>query len=270
MKLKLTALILILGGFSCILYIRSLSKINNSPDNNANIVSYYITDIDRDGKEELLVITASSSNADSANTVNSDRNSQEDKFNDDRTALINPEKHGDLLSIYSDFTLKNNKPYVQGEPVQTYELWKLMPSKVQAGDVDGDGFEEITVCVYKTVKFDNKPDKRPFFYSTKSGALAPFWLGSRLARPFSEYTLYDLDQDGADEIVSIERLQDGSEIIVMYDWKGLGFEVNAMSEPLKAKASFANNIHFKEENLKVKTGGAAFILELKGERIILN
>ena len=118
-------------------------------------------------------------------------------------------------------------------------------------DIDGDGRVEIGVCVYKTAKFHPVPAKRPFFYALQDGRLQPVWLGSRLARPFADYRLFDLDGDGVDEIVSIESVQSGNQLLALYDWKGFGFEVQAISDEYQGEIVFLTHTNTRQDAILV-------------------
>lgn len=101
---------------------------------------------------------------------------------------------------------------------------ELNPWKVIAGDIDGDGKDEISIGMYKKSPFHQVMAKRPFIYSFENGKLEPKWRGSRLSRPFIDYNFYDIDGDDIDEIISIEILENNRKVINTYKWKGFGFE----------------------------------------------
>jgi len=149
-----------------------------------NIVSSSKSDLDKDGTVEELYLTA------------------------EKGSL-----YGKELVI-----TKNN------EEAGRYDLEALKPWKVQVADVDGDGENEISVGVYKTAEFHPVMAKRPFIYSWNEGVLSPKWLGSRLSRPFDDYIFCDIDEDGMEELISIELLPNGRKVINSYKWKGFGFE----------------------------------------------
>lgn len=121
------------------------------------------------------------------------------------------------------------------------DLSRLRPMKVQLGDVNGDGVNEVAVCAYKTAKFHPVMAKRPFFFDLNQGNLIPVWLGSRLSRPFDDYILSDIDRDGRAEIVSVERLESGACVLAAYFWKGFGFEMLAQSEGYDGELRFAHD-----------------------------
>lgn len=100
----------------------------------------------------------------------------------------------------------------------------LNPWKLSIGDIDGDGIKDISLGVYKESPLHPIMAKRPFIYSYKDERIVPKWRGSRLSRPFDDYLFYDIDDDGVDEIVAIEILEDKRRLINTYKWKGFGFE----------------------------------------------
>jgi hypothetical protein len=101
------------------------------------------------------------------------------------------------------------------------------------GDVDGDGRIEALVLVTGYARFDPQPALRPFVYGWDGARLYPKWLGSRLSRPFDDATLGDLDGDGRDELVAVERTRDGRRELAAYRWRGFGFERLATSDPVE-------------------------------------
>lgn len=157
-----------------------------------NIITGCVSDINIDGKPEILII------------------------------LGKGQIYGDELIIYSYSNIL--------EEISRHSLLGLNPWKVLTCDVDGDGVREISIGVYKTSKFHPVMAKRPFIYSYNGKNLSPKWLGSRLSRPFDDYIFVDLDKDNMDEIVSIEVLKDNKKALNSYKWKGFGFEAIGESE----------------------------------------
>ena len=181
-----------------------------------DIVSYFVGDVTNDGEPELLVISGAGK-------------------------IDTGERYGQFLlvcdaSFADDLT---SLRYIPSEKIyHRIDLAGIMPMKVQIGDVNGDGINEVAICVYKTAKFHEVMAKRPFFFDLVDGNLIPVWLGSRLSRPFDDYILHDINADGIDEIISIELLEDGKRVIAAYVWKGFGFEVHAESKAFDGVLSF--------------------------------
>ncbi len=181
-----------------------------------DIVSYCTGDVTDDGIPELLLITGDGE-------------------------IDTGERHGQLLLVCNDTAEADlsRLGYIPPEKIQfSFDLSEINPMKVQLGDINGDGVDEVAVCVYKTAKFHPVMAKRPFFFDLAEGNLIPVWLGSRLSRPFDDYILYDLNDNGMDEIISIEQLEDGRRVVAVYNWKGFGFEILAQSEAFDGELCF--------------------------------
>ena len=65
-----------------------------------------------------------------------------------------------------------------------------------------------------------------------------------LSRPFIDFVLYDIDNDGWDEIISIEILKDSSYKINSYKWKGFGFEGYLESKDLQTMPRFHTDSNY--------------------------
>ena len=162
------------------------------------IVSDYISDIDGDETDEILAITG-----DAGQEYGSD------------FRILKLELTGGAVSI---------------SEMNRIDLKAFNPWKVQTCDVDGDGTLEVSFGVYKTSRFHPVMAKRPFIYNLHDNGISPKWRGSRLSRPFDDYIFSDINADGADEIISIEYLDDGKKAVNSYAWKGFGFEGIGESE----------------------------------------
>lgn len=162
-------------------------------DKEINIISSYISDINNDYSDELLMITGKSNGS-----------------------------FGENLLIFShDEELKE---------IYRRHFKILNPWKVEVCDVDGDGIKEVSMGVYKKAQFHPVMAKRPFIYNWHGDDISPKWRGSRLSRPFEDYIFADIDGDGLDEIISIENLEDKRKVVSSYRWKGFGFERRAESK----------------------------------------
>lgn len=156
------------------------------------VLSWCISDLDRDGDDKVLLITGGDNRA----------------YDHILT--------GDTLIIL-DFD-----GYFREIFNQSFNV--LNPWKVQTADVDGDGIIEISLGVYKEAPFHPVMAKRPFIYSWQENGLVPKWQGSRLSRPFEDYIFADLDGSGGDELIASELLENGGKVLQAYSWKGFGFE----------------------------------------------
>ena len=166
------------------------------------------------------------------------------------------ERHGRFLlvcDISAEADIK--KPgYIPPDKIHyRIDIEEKKPLKVQLGDINGDGVNEVAICVYKTAKFHPIMAKRPFFFDLVDGNLIPVWLGSRLSRPFDDYILYDIDDDNIDEIISIEQLENGNRAIAVYNWSGFGFEMFTQSE------EFGGNLSFNIDGKTSETGEVSVV-----------
>lgn len=142
-----------------------------------------------------------------------------DNIKEDRILLIEAdkkEKFGKQVIILS-FNGRI-KSYLE-HTFQNLNIWK-----VTAGDIEGDGKKEISFGVYKSTRFHPELEKRPFIYSWNGKGISPKWLGSCLSRPFEDYIFLDIDSDGMDEIVSLEKEKGNTNLISCYKWNCFGFK----------------------------------------------
>ena len=98
------------------------------------------------------------------------------------------------------------------------------PWKIRISDVDGDSQPDICVGVWKKTRFHQIFANRLFIYDWNGREIFPKWLGSRLSSPFFDFTFEDINQDGVDELISLELQRNGLNRIMSYKWTGFGFE----------------------------------------------
>ena len=159
----------------------------------ANTLKYCYTDVTGGIEEELILLTPSK-----------------------ETTLYG--QAGDILYILSP----GKSLYGRHDIIFKFDVSAMKPLNVMAGDVNRDGVNEISLKVYKAAEYDPVPAQRPFFFNVSRGKLEAVWLGSRLARPFVDYALADLNGDGYDEIVSLETAPGGF-LLAAYEWDSFGF-----------------------------------------------
>lgn len=204
-----------------------------SSDAMKGIVSFFLADVDQDGDQELLTIEAYSES----------QRTEEGAY------------YGNVLCIADEFSLDDDKTIVLDKTDSyRFDMGNDKPLRVQVGDIDGDGNQEISVVTYKTTKFHPVLQKRPFFYRLTEGKLEKVWLGSRLSRPFLDFALFDVDQDQIDEIVAIEYDQDGQELVAVYDWEGFGFDLKYDYPKDEDEIVFPTGYHEHLQSMQIKGG----------------
>ena len=182
------------------------------------VLEYALGDIDGDNKEELIVLTKNIFS----------------KFGRD---IVIYSSKDELIELYRE------------------DFSELKPWKIVVGDIDGDNIDEISVGVYKETIFHKVMAKRPFIYSYLDKGLQPKWRGSRLSKPFVDYTFFDIDGDNIEEIIAIEILKDGRKSLNSYKWRGFGFEgfLEGQNNYQNLELTIAENgiiIFVKDEGMK--------------------
>ena len=152
------------------------------------VVDLSLCDLDGDAKEEVLAIIGR-----------------------------RDERYGDRFLVFSCEDGKITKI------TKDINLTKLRPWRIKAGDIDGDGKNEVLLGVYKKTRFDRKKNNRLFIYGWDKDDLFPKWLGSSLSLPFYDFAVGDIEGKGKETLVSLERLKDGGSRVMIYEWSGFGF-----------------------------------------------
>ncbi len=116
-------------------------------------------------------------------------------------------------------------------------LWQGVPKrwnawKLEIGDVEGDGIQELVLGVRKPTRFYRAEDNGLFILGWNGNYAYSKWLGSRLSKPYLDFALALLDDPSAVRVVSLETLRDRRLCIVVYRWRSFGLQGMWQSEPL--------------------------------------
>lgn len=136
------------------------------------------------------------------------------------------------------------------------DISELNPWKVQFANIDG-GEVELALGVYKKSPYHDEMVKRLFLYNVdfKNKRLKPKVRISRLSNPLVDFMMYDIDGDGFDEIVSIEKDIRGKFNLNGYDYvNSFVFEKNYMSKKFDTEPEFideSGTIKVKGEEYKI-------------------
>lgn len=100
-----------------------------------------------------------------------------------------------------------------------YPAWK-----VRVADLDGDGRDEVLLGIWSSVQRHDEPQphRAVWVLGWRNGRLEALWRGSSLARPLRDFQAVELDDDGRDELLSLERTDSGC-MVSAYRWSGFGF-----------------------------------------------
>ncbi|MDO5028694.1 MAG: hypothetical protein Q4E36_05455, partial [Bacillota bacterium] len=134
----------------------------------------------------------------------------------------------------------------------------MNPWKIQFCNIDG-GQEEVAIGVYKESPHHKVMAKRVFLYNIdyERQRLSPKIRISRLSNPLEDFIMADLDQEGRDSIISLERLKDGSSQLAAYKWTNFSFDRSYSSQSFQAELIFLD----KEALIKIDEQEAQLYVE---------
>ncbi|MHB1000068.1 MAG: FG-GAP repeat domain-containing protein [Armatimonadota bacterium] len=158
---------------------------------------------------------------------------------------------------------------VQRDGPRLKAIWRqknLNPWKLEIADVDGDGKKEVIAGVWKKSPKDPVMAKRVFVYTWNGERLMPKWLGSRLSRRFSDFTFFDINSDGWDELLAMEEAPGGNHRVSAYRWRVFGFDWLDCSKELSGLTGFATN----QNGVFAGTGDANLKVEYRRNHIMLS
>ncbi len=163
--------------------------------------------------------------------------------------------------FYNEVTLSD------GENVKTHvfkDKYTLNIWKWQTGRVNDENNEDVVFGVYNIAPHHRIMTNRVFIYTVKDLELQPKFRASRLTYPISDFTLYDIDGDGYDEVVAIEKYK-GESYISAYKEYDLKIERVYFD-----KFSFEISRFLEDgENLSVETEKGTFNVGLKNKEVYL-
>ncbi|MBI5555787.1 MAG: CapA family protein [Elusimicrobia bacterium] len=98
------------------------------------------------------------------------------------------------------------------------------PWKIRAGDVDGDGEQDLIVGVWKATKYFPQIENHIFVYNRFDDYIYPKWLGSKLGPSFSDFEILNVNNDAKDDLVTYASGQNNEKGPLAFTWDGFGFK----------------------------------------------
>lgn len=141
----------------------------------------------------------------------------------------------------------------------TLNIWKW-----KTGRVNDENNEDVVFGVYNIAPHHRIMTNRVFIYTVKDLELQPKFRASRLTYPISDFTLFDIDGDGYDEVMAIEKYK-GDTYISAYKEYDLKIERVYFGKFLFEISRFSND----SENLSVETEKGTFNVGLKNKEVYL-
>lgn len=122
---------------------------------------------------------------------------------------------------------------------QWHGLDKYHPWQLAAGDVNGDGAAEFALGAWTRAVYDPRWAERPWLYRWKNGEPFALWLGSRLAHPFTDFTLAALATEEPAFLVAVEGTRSGGHTLSAYRWNSFGFTLDYTGPDWQRVLAFA-------------------------------
>jgi poly-gamma-glutamate synthesis protein (capsule biosynthesis protein) len=108
------------------------------------------------------------------------------------------------------------------EAWQTPQDWEVVD--LALGDPDSDGRQEMMMAFWRP-DHSGMLRSHPFIVGYRGGTYHETWGGSGVSDPILEVELGDVDGDGAQELMVLEKRQSGKQAVTVWDWHGWGFSL---------------------------------------------
>jgi hypothetical protein len=167
-------------------------------------------DLDGDGADELLLIRG------------------------DAEPLPPGESRPGLGGRVEVWQVRDGALHLAWQGMEKYRPWQLA-----AGDLDGDGTTEWAAGLWTKAVYDPRWAERPWVYGWKNGEPFARWLGSRLAHPFTDFTLSPLGPGEPAALVAVEAAREGGQTLSIYRWNGFGFTLEQAGPAWEQVLAFA-------------------------------
>ncbi|SCG82248.1 hypothetical protein DW1_0639 [Proteiniborus sp. DW1] len=114
--------------------------------------------------------------------------------------------------------------------VAEYDFTYVWPWKIELGNLDYTDGPQIVMGVNKSTYFDKEVNNRFFVFNWDGEKLYKKWTGTRLGYYLKDFYIMDLLSIKGEELVVIDKNQNGEERLLIYYWLDFGFQLLAESE----------------------------------------
>lgn len=131
------------------------------------------------------------------------------------------------------------------------DKYQLNIYKFVYGRLNDENRADIVFGVYNKAPHHRVMARRMFAYNIVDGRLAAKFRCSRFITPMIDFTLYDFDGDGFDEVVTIERYKNNYSLNIykQYNLKIERISTLALEKPAD-KLLLENGVYIIEDNIK--------------------
>lgn len=128
--------------------------------------------------------------------------------------------------------------FVRGARLQIHvdgrRVWESEPDwrveDAALGDPNNDGRMEILVAFMKPDS-TGEMKSQPFLVGYRRGLFGTWWGGSPIDYPLLEVELADIDGDGRQELIALEKLPQDQQRVGVWRWHGWGFSLIRSTPP---------------------------------------
>lgn len=116
------------------------------------------------------------------------------------------------------------------EKLVEYDFTFVSPWKVEMGNIDYTDGPQVIIGVNKSTYFDKEENDRLFVFNWDGEKLYKKWTGTRLGYYLKDFYIMDLLDIKGEELVVIDKNQEGKERLLVYYWLDFGFQLLAEGE----------------------------------------
>ncbi len=143
-------------------------------------------------------------------------------------------------------------------------MWQGIPSKwkpwaLHAGDIDGNGWPDFAVGVFKQTHLYPDPHRTVFFYEIRNGEVVPKWRGSSLGSPLLDFRYAKTDR--GPRLVALQNSLDGETELLVWVWNKFGFRLERRAGRWKS-AKFEVSAGELDQFAKIVAHGTPFRVKL--------